>query len=77
MELSVSAVPVWQAIGSAPFDADIGLAVLDEAGTHALAFPCRRILCGWINADTKERVDVRPTHWCAWTETNSRGPGAI
>jgi hypothetical protein len=23
-------------------------------------FPCRRILGSWINAETKQRIDVRP-----------------
>jgi hypothetical protein len=31
---------------------------------NALAFPCRRILGGWINARTQERID--PTHWRRW-----------
>jgi hypothetical protein len=66
---AASTVAVWQAIGSAPFDRAIGLAVWDDVAMHALAFPCRRILCGWINAQTKERVDVHPTHWCEWIET--------
>jgi hypothetical protein len=42
------------------------LAVIDDDGPHALVFPCRRILNGWMNADTKERLDVRPTHWREW-----------
>jgi len=58
---------MWQPITSAPFARDIQLAVIDDDGPHALVFPCRRILNGWMNADTKERLDVRPTHWREWT----------
>ena len=25
-----------------------------------------RILSGWINAESKQRIDVRPTHWRDW-----------
>jgi len=57
---------MWQAIFSAPLDRNLELAVLDEDGVHALAFACRRVADGWINATTKQRVDVRPTHWREW-----------
>jgi hypothetical protein len=57
---------MWQIISSAPFDRDLELAVIDEAGLHALVFPCRRIVGGWMNAATKERLGVHPTHWREW-----------
>jgi len=41
----------------------------DKDGPHALVFPCRRIPDGWINAKTKVRLDVRPTHWREWQRT--------
>jgi hypothetical protein len=59
---------MWQAASSAPFDCDLELAVIDKDGPHALVFPCRRISAGWINASTKVRLDVRPTHWRPWTD---------
>lgn len=59
---------MWQPASHAPFDSDLELAVIDEDGQHALVFPCRRVLAGWINASTKERLDVRPTHWRPWTD---------
>jgi len=59
---------MWQTISSAPFDRDLELAVIDEDGPHALVFPCRRILNGWMNAETKERLDVHPTHWRQWVQ---------
>ena len=60
---------MWQPASTAPFDRDLELAVIDSAGTHALVFPCRRILGGWMNATTKKRIDnLQPTHWREWTE---------
>ena len=56
----------WQAASSAPFDRDLELAVIDYKGVHALAFPCRRILNGWIEAASRKRINVRPTHWREW-----------
>ena len=59
----------WQPISTAAFDRDLEVAVFDTAGeTHALVFPCRHILGGWINAETKQRIDVHPTHWREWQE---------
>ncbi|HVO92001.1 MAG TPA: hypothetical protein VMT22_04135 [Terriglobales bacterium] len=57
---------MWQTVASAPFDRDIELAVIDGDGPHTLVFACRRVLNGWIKAETKERLDVRPTHWREW-----------
>jgi hypothetical protein len=56
----------WKLAVSAPFDRDLELAVIDYDGPHPLVFPCRRILDGWINAETKKRIEVRPTHWREW-----------
>jgi len=57
---------MWQEIKGAPFDRDLEIVVIDKGGVHAVAFPCRRILHGWINAATKKPVDVSPTHWREW-----------
>ena len=56
----------WQPISSAPFDRDIELAVIKKTVPHALAFPCRRILHGWMDAESKKRLKVQPTHWREW-----------
>lgn len=64
---------MWELVSKAPFDCDLELAVLDRDGAHVLVFPCRRILNGWMNAETKERLDVRPTHWRAW-QTDGHAP---
>jgi hypothetical protein len=59
---------MWQTVASAPFGRDLELAVIGYDGTHALVFPCRRILGGWMKSETKERMDVHPTHWRQWGE---------
>lgn len=59
---------MWDVISKAPIDLDLELAVIDNDGTHSLLFPCRRVAGGWINAETKERVEVHPTHWREWTD---------
>jgi hypothetical protein len=63
----------WNAIDGAPppFDHDLELAVVEYHGTHALVFPCRRVLHGWVNAQTNDPVNVRPTHWRYWDENSS------
>ena len=60
----------WQPVPSAPFDRDLELAVIDHHGTHTLAFACRRVLHGWVDAETNELIDgLRPTHWREWQAT--------
>jgi hypothetical protein len=61
---------MWEHVSSAPFDRDLELAVIDNDGLHALVFPCRRIPNGWMKVETKERLDVRPTHWREWQSAN-------
>ena len=61
----------WQRVSNAPFNLDLELAVIGPWGPHALVFPCRRILHGWVNAATNERVAVYPTHWREWKDASS------
>jgi hypothetical protein len=56
----------WRTISTAPFDCDLELAILDTEGPHALVFPGRRILHGWLKAETREAMEVLPTHWRKW-----------
>ena len=56
----------WHRIADAPFDRDLELAIIDYNGVHALVFPCRRLLHGFIKAQNKVRIDVEPTHWRYW-----------
>lgn len=58
----------WKPASTAPFDRDLELAVIGYDGTHALVFPCRRILNGWTNAETGRVIEVRPTHWRDWRQ---------
>lgn len=58
----------WQLVSvAAPFDCELELAVIDGGSVYKLAFPCRRTLAGWINAETSELlVQLLPTHWRVW-----------
>jgi hypothetical protein len=56
----------WQPIKTAPFDHDLELAVIGGSGVHALVFPCRRVLHGWVDTHTKRTIEVDPTHWRKW-----------
>lgn len=56
----------WRPAAAAPFDRDIEIAVIKGTTPHAIAFPCRRILGGWMDAETRDRLKLRPTHWREW-----------
>jgi hypothetical protein len=58
---------MWHPVFTAPFDRDLELAVIDDTGVRAIAFPCRRVLGGWIKAESKKWIEARPTHWREWT----------
>jgi hypothetical protein len=54
----------WESISTAPFPS-----FCDTAGqVYALVFLTRRILGGWINAETKQRIEDSPTQWREWRE---------
>jgi hypothetical protein len=62
-----SSLKDWKPIVTAPFNRDLELSAFDGAGgLHALVFPCRRVLHGWVEAGTTVPVIVRPTHWRKW-----------
>jgi hypothetical protein len=73
--LSAQNAVMWQNVSTAPFDRDLELAVIDGDGPHVLVFPCRRILSGWMKVETKERLDVHPTHWRDWQERQEQEAG--
>jgi hypothetical protein len=58
---------MWYPVLTAPFDRDLEIAIVDDTGVCAILFPCRRILGGWIKAESKRWINVRPTHWREWT----------
>jgi hypothetical protein len=62
----------WERIATAPFDRDLELAILDFDGTHALVFPCCRVVGGWIDAGSKKRIELSPTHWRDWRPLSER-----
>ena len=62
---------MWHPISNAPFDRDLELGIANSDGVRAIPFPCRRVLGGWIKAETETRVAVRPTHWREWSTDES------
>jgi len=56
----------WKPISTAPYAGDLELAVIEKDGPHPVAFPCRRVVGGWIAAETNKWIKVRPTHWRVW-----------
>jgi hypothetical protein len=49
---AISALIVQQPIATAPFARGLELAVIGYGGVDPLLFPCRRILGGWVKAET-------------------------
>jgi len=62
---------MWEDISTAPFNRDLQLAVIDQDGEHPVAFRCRRVIGGWVEANQNRRIDLRPTHWREWLSSNS------
>jgi hypothetical protein len=58
----------WLPISTAPSDSDLEVCVIDKKGTHSLVFPCRKKGTEWVDMLTKQRIDIRPTHWRLWCE---------
>ena len=58
----------WLPVSIAPSDADLEVCVIEKGATHALIFPCRKNGGGWVDAATRRRVDIEPTHWRLWDE---------
>lgn len=57
----------WKISSTAPCDRPLELAVIENGETHALIFPCRRGLDGWVNAETNELLArLKPSHWREW-----------
>jgi len=56
----------WKPIATAPYAGNLELAIMEKDRPHAVAFPCRRVVGGWIAAETSKWIKVKPTHWRAW-----------
>jgi hypothetical protein len=60
----------WARVSIAPSDADLEVCVINNQGIHALVFPCRKNGTRWVDASTKTRINIQPTHWRKWTENH-------
>jgi hypothetical protein len=58
----------WLPISIAPSDTELEVGVMEKDRVHTLVFPVRRSGTEWVDASTKKRVDIGPTHWRKWTE---------
>ena len=58
----------WLPVSIAPSDTDLEVGVMDKNGVHALIFPARKTGADWVDAATKKRIDIEPTHWRKWTD---------
>ena len=58
----------WLPISIAPSDVDLEVCVMDKFGIHALVFPVHKNGAEWVDALTKESVNIQPTHWRKWIE---------
>jgi hypothetical protein len=58
----------WLPVSIAPSDADLEVCVLDRHEFHALVFPVRKSGTDWVDAATRKRIDIAPTHWRKWAE---------
>jgi hypothetical protein len=57
----------WLPVSIAPSDGDLEVCVIENGEVYALVFPCRRNGDAWVDASTKKRIDIQPTHWRLWT----------
>lgn len=58
----------WLPVSIAPLAIDLEVCVKDRDGFHALIFPVRKDKVAWIDARTKKRIDIVPTHWRKWSD---------
>ena len=58
----------WLPVSIAPSDDDLEVGVMDKSGVHALVFPVRKSRTDWVDASTKKRIDIQPTHWRKWAD---------
>lgn len=56
----------WNDVVSVPVGRDLEVAVIDKAGVHLIAFPCRYEDGVWINANARKAIEINPTHWREW-----------
>jgi len=58
----------WLPVSITPTDGSLEVCVIEQGEVHALIFPCRKEGADWIDASTKQRIDIQPTHWRLWKD---------
>ena len=58
----------WLPVSITPSDGDLEVCVIDRGEVSALIFPCRKHGIDWVDASTRKRVDIAPTHWRLWAD---------
>jgi hypothetical protein len=58
----------WLPVSIAPKNAGLEVCVIDKRGIHALVYPVHKRGTVWVDATTKKRIDIEPTHWRKWNE---------
>ena len=53
-ERQIDLVWIGEQYPTAPYTGDLEVAVIDKDGRHTVAFACRRVVGGWIAAETKQ-----------------------
>jgi hypothetical protein len=56
----------WLPVSIVPSDGDLEVCVIENGEVYALVFPCHRNGDAWVDALTKKRIDIQPTHWRLW-----------
>jgi hypothetical protein len=66
----------WLPVSIAPPDTLVEVSVIDNTGLqHALMFPCCKSGNEWVDALSKHRMGIQPTHWRKWSPEGQRRNG--
>ena len=59
---------VWRRIdGSEPVATDLEVCVKENGELIPLVFPCRKRGADWIDARSRRRLIIQPSHWRLWS----------
>ncbi|WP_341988070.1 hypothetical protein [Azorhizobium sp. AG788] len=42
------------------------MCVIEGAETCVLVFPCQKVGRNWVDCESRQVVDIEPTHWRPW-----------
>ncbi len=56
----------WFPVSIAPTDQALELCVIEGAETCVLVFPCQKVGRNWVDCESRQVVDIEPTHWRPW-----------